>query len=348
VVVNTSLLHSLADRAAALAVPSAMHADVWQLGERVDAWARGRGLVLGDPDNSPLGRARCERLAARLFPDAEPVRVELFARWLTWTFALDDTLDQASVSGSATAVHAVCDDLLRAIRRGQPSPGARPLESTLIELWRDTSARMSREWRRRFLSHLEEHRTGCSEQAVFRRIRQTPTPEEYPALRRRAAGPFLYDLMEPVLGVELPSRPLALPAWQAMLEGTADVVTWSNDIVSYGRESVLGDVHNHVIVLAAAHGLEPSQAMSRVAERIAVLADELRDAARALKATVDRLGLSAPDRDAAGRVIEVLLRAPRAHIDWLAESGRYSPPEGTSPGYRAHDGLRLDGLASLR
>ena len=345
---NTSLLHSLADRAAVLAAPSAMHADVWQLGERVDAWARGRGLVLGDPDTSPLGRARCERLAGRLFPDADPVRVELFARWLTWTFALDDTLDQATVSGSATAVHAVCADLLRAIRRGQASPGARPLESTLVELWRDTASRMSREWRRRFLTHLEEHRDGCCEQAVFRRIRQTPAPEEYPALRRRAAGPFLYDLIEPVLGVELPTRPLALPAWQALVEKTADVITWCNDIASYGREAVLGDVHNHVIVLGAAHRVEPAQAMRLVADRIAAVAEELHGASAALRGTVERLGLAAPDLDAAGRVIDVLLRAPRAHIDWLSESGRYSPPEGSSPRYYGQDAHRLDGLASLR
>ncbi|GAA2425475.1 hypothetical protein GCM10010191_42270 [Actinomadura vinacea] len=345
---NTSLLLSLADRTAALAVPSAMHPDVWQLGERLDAWARGRGLVLGDPDTTPLGRARCERLAARLFPEAEPDRVELFARWLTWTFALDDTLDQATVSGSATAVQAVCDDLLRAIRRGHASPGARPLESTLVELWQDTAAGMSRDWRRRFLGHLEDHRRGCSEQAVFRRTRQMPTPEEYPALRRRAAGPFLYDLMEPVLGVELPPRPLALPAWQTLLEDTADVITWSNDLASYGREAVLGDVHNHVIVMAAAHGVDPSQSMRRVAERIAALADRLRESAETLRGTVDRLGLAEHDREAANQVIGVLLNAPRAHIDWLSESGRYSPPEGSSAGPSGHVGLRLDGLASLR
>jgi hypothetical protein len=266
--------------------------------------------------------------------------VELFARWLTWTFALDDTLGEASVSGSATAVHAVYGDLLRAVRRGHADPGARPLEGALVELWRATSPRMSRDWRRRFLFHLEEHREGCSEQAVHRRIRRMPDPRAYPALRRRAAGPFLFDLVEPVLGVELPNRLLALPAWQALQEDVADLITWSNDIASYARESVLGDPHNHVTVLAAAYGLDPAEAARMVADRIALLADQVRAGSRTLERTIERLGLAAGELDAAGRVLRVLLDGPRAHIDWLAESGRYSPSEDATS--------RLDGLASLR
>jgi hypothetical protein len=341
--VDTSLLLSLSERAAALAAPSVMRADAWRLGQRVDAWARGRGLVLGDPDTSPLGRARCERLAGRLFPAADPARVELFARWLTWTLALDDTLDEASVSGSGTAVHAVFEDLMKAIRRGHASPGARPLESTIIELWRVTSGLMTREWRRRFLTHLEEHRTGCADQAVHRRVREMPSPAAYPALRRRGAGPYLYDLIEAVLGAELPQRLLALPAWQALLEGTADVLTWSNDIASYGRESVLGDVHNHVIVLAAAHGVGPARAGALVADQIAAKADAVLDGARAMEGTIGRLRLSAAECAAARQVVRVLLGAPRAHIDWLAESGRY-----TSGFSGENPADRLDALASLR
>ncbi|GAA3983399.1 hypothetical protein GCM10023085_76950 [Actinomadura viridis] len=347
-VVNASLLLSLADRATGLAGPSAMHPDAWRLGERVDAWARARGLVLGDPDTSPLGRARCERLAARLFPAAEADRVELFACWLTWAFALDDTLDRPPVAGSGSTVHAVYDDLLRAMRRGHAGPGARPLEATLVELWGSTAERMSREWRRRFLAHLEEHRTGRADQAVHRRTRRMPGPDEYPPLRRRACGPFLYDLIEPVLGVELPNRLLALPAWQFLLEGTADVIAWSNDLASYSRESALGEVYNHVIVLSAAYDIEPARACDWVADRIALLVEEVRAAARTVAATLDRLRLSDGEREAARQVSGVLLAAPRAHIDWITESGRYSPSEGSSEGYGGSGGARLDGLASLR
>lgn len=203
-VVDISLLFSMSDRVPALATPSAMHPESWQLGAQVETWARGRGLVLGDPDTSPLGRARCERLAARIFPSADLAAVELFARWLTWTLALDDTMDHPPLADSGSAVHALYDDLLRAMRRGHARPGARPLEGALVELWQATSKGMSRDWRRRFMLHLEAHRDGCAEESVNRRIRHVPTEKEFPPLRRRACGPFLYDLVEPVLGVELP------------------------------------------------------------------------------------------------------------------------------------------------
>jgi hypothetical protein len=338
--VDTSLLLSLGDRSPGRAAPSVMRPDAWRLGERLDAWARGRGLVLGDPDTSPLGRARCERLAARVFASADPARVELFARWLTWTFALDDTLDQASVAGSGNAVHAVYEDLLRAIRRGHASPGARPLESTVAELWSATAPLMSRTWRRRFVCHLEEHRDGCAARAVHRRTGRMPDPVSYPALRRRAAGPFLFDLIEPVVGVELPRRVLALPAWQGLVADTADLITWSNDIASYPREETQGDLFNLVIVVSAAFGLGAAEARDMVAGRIAVRSGEVRAGAPGLERTIRRLDLTDQEVAAARRVLRVLLDAPGAHIDWLAESGRYSPSGATA--------APLDGLASLR
>ncbi|TDD82260.1 hypothetical protein E1293_17025 [Actinomadura darangshiensis] len=338
---DISLLLSMTDRVTALGTPSAMHPESWQLCAQVETWARGRGLVLGDPDTSPLGRARCERLAARVFPDADLAAVDLFARWLTWTLALDDAMDHPPLADSGSAVHALYDDLLRAMRRGHARPGARPLEAALVELWHATSRNMSRDWRRRFMLHLEAHRDGCAEEAVNRRIRHVPAEAEYPPLRRRACGPFLYDLVEPVLAVELPARLLRTPRWKTLADSVADVVAWSNDLASHDLESARGDVHDLPSVLGRAHGLDAAQAAQAVADRIADRLDQAWTAARRLPDMLDRLELTVAQRAAAAQVVKVLLDTPRAHMDWLAESGRYvsdSPP-GT---------LRLDALASLR
>lgn len=344
-VVDISLLLSMTDRATGLAGPAAMHPESWQLCAQVETWARGRGLVLGDPDTSPLGRARCERLAARVFPSADLAAVDLFARWLTWTLALDDTMDHPPLADSGSAVHALYDDLLRAMRRGHARPGARPLEAALVELWHATSTGMSREWRRRFMLHLEAHRDGCAEEAVNRRIQHVPTEAQYPPLRRRACGPFLYDLVEPVLGVELPARLLRTPRWKTLAHSVADVVAWSNDLASHDLEAARGDVHALPAVLARAHGLDAAQAAAKIADMVAAkIADRLEDAwtaARRLPEMLDRLELTVAQRAAAAQVVKVLLDTPRAHLDWLAESGRYEPAATPAP-------LRLDALASLR
>ncbi|WP_192809868.1 terpene synthase family protein [Actinomadura rudentiformis] len=348
--VDAFLLLSLTDRVAALAAPSVMHPHAWPLGERVGAWARNRGLVLGDPDTSPLGRGRFERLAARIFPTSELERVELFARWLTWSFALDDTFDDTPTGASATAVHGLYDDLLKAMRRGHAKPGARPLEATVVELWQATTGGMTRDWRRRFLLHMEEHRTGCADEAVGRRVGGTPAQDAYPALRRRAAAPFLYDLIEPVLGVELPPLLLATPVWKTLIDGTADVLAWCNDIASYAKEAAHGDVHNQIMVLKAAHGFEPAQAAGWILDRIVHRVLDVQEAARTMGDSLGPLRLPQEARGAAAQVVRALLDAPRAYLDWLAESGRYSQSGGTGraallPGRQRP---RLDAFASLR
>ncbi|WP_242890004.1 terpene synthase family protein [Actinomadura litoris] len=340
-VVDISLLLSTSDRVAPLAAPSAMHPESWQLCAQVESWARGRGLVLGDPDTSPLGRARCERLAARVFPGADLVAVDLFARWLTWALALDDTLDHPPLADSGSAVHALYDDLLRAMRRGHARPGARPLEAALVELWDATSRSMSRDWRRRFMLQLEAHRDGCAEEAVNRRIGHVPAPAVYTALRRRACPPFLYDLIEPVLGVELAPRLLRTPGWKTLAHSVADVVAWTNDLASHDLESARGDVHNYPAVLAAAHGVDAARAGDMVVERVAERIEDAWKAARGLPDMLERLHLNAAQRAAAAQVVKVLLDTPRAHLDWLAESGRYESGGSVTS-------LRLDALASLR
>ncbi|HEX2316596.1 MAG TPA: hypothetical protein VHJ17_22825 [Thermomonospora sp.] len=333
---DAALVLSLADRVAALATRSGVHPAAQAVEARADRWAAARGLVVGDPDASPLGRARFGRLAGRLFPDAPEERVLLFTRWLVWTFALDDTIDDTPLGGSATAVHGLFADLLGALRRGHAKPDARPLEVALAELWRETVPGTSALWRRRFLRHMEEHRTGCAQEAVDRRTGRMPRLDDFPGLRRRNAGPFLYDLAEPVLGVELHPALAAGPAWKALVEGTADVITWVNDVISFLKETAHGTdpdraLHNHVSVLRAARGLEVPQAACRVVDLVAHRAPQIREAARALAAEFDRLGIGPEGRRDTAAVVRTMLQAPRAHLDWLTETGRYTLTATESP-----------------
>ncbi|MBW8480790.1 terpene synthase family protein [Actinomadura sp. PM05-2] len=297
------------------AAPDAARAD------RLDRWARAAGLA--------PGAARCDLLAARLFPGAPAGRVELLARWLVWALALDDALDRPPLGDSGTGVRALYDDLLAALRRGRPSPGARPLESALVALWHATvrapdGPELSRDWRRRFLQHLGEHRDGCAEEAVNRRTGTVPGPAGYPALRRRAAAPYLFDLAEPVLGAELPPALAAAPAWRALLDGVADILAWCNDLASYDAERERGDRHNHVAVLGEAYGFGAANAARSVADRIAERAGDVAAAARTLPATLERLRFTAAEQAVTERTVQALLDAPRVHLDWLRESGRHA------------------------
>jgi hypothetical protein len=219
------------------------------------------------------------------------------------------------------------------LRRGGPRPGADTLEVALTELWQATMPTMSAAWRRRFLTHMELHRTACVEEAVNRRTRRTPPLDEYPALRRRSLGMFLFDLAEPVLGVELPESVVPTAPWQSLVEGLVDLVAWCNDVASYPAEAGRDDPHNYVTVAAAAHEGDAARAAAWVIDRIAERAAEVAAAARTLPADLAGLGLPAGHVRQAGDVAAVVARAPGAHLEWLLESGRYRrPPEAPASG----------------
>jgi Terpene synthase family 2, C-terminal metal binding len=322
--IDATLLLPLMERTSILAGSGRIHQDVWSIGAAAGGWARQAGLIVGEPDTSPLERARFERLAARVFPVTSEDQVTLYARWLIWLCAFDDARDDGPVGGSATALDELYGHLLMSLRRGGPRPGADCLELALNDLWRATVPRLSAAWRRRFLTHMERHRAACIEEAVNRRTRRTPSLEEYPSLRRRSLGMFLFDLAEPALGIEVPEPVVSTAPWQSLLEGLVDLTAWCNDIASYAQEAGRDDPHNYVTVAAAGHEVDVADAVVWVIEQIAGRADEVAAAARALPADLSGLGLAPESVRQAGDVACALVRAQGAYLEWLLESGRYT------------------------
>lgn len=285
----------LTERVPALAAPCRLHPSVYSIEAAVIDWTRRTGL-------RPDPGADFHRMAARAFAEFDTGAASLFAQWLTWLFLLDDELDEAG------------GDYPRLF----DGYGEHPLESSFAELWRRTSAGMSDEWRLRFATNLQRQHDACRTQAGNRRRGRTPTLSEYPALRRGTVGPFLFDLVEPCLGVEVPPELQAGWAWQTLVESCGDVTAWCNDVASLPKER--GDGHNLVVVACAELGLGEPEAVAWVLDRVAERCAEMSDAAR-------RLPLDGLDPGTARDVSKVAcayLGAPRAHLDWLLESPRYA------------------------
>ncbi|MET9340934.1 terpene synthase family protein [Nonomuraea sp. NPDC003804] len=290
-----SALTSLTSRVPALAAPCRMHRSVHAIEAAVIDWTRRTGLQVDR-------RSACHRLAARAFAEFDARAAALFAQWLTWLFHLDDLVDE----------------------EGQPYPrlfagnGAHPLEAAFTDLWRATSATMSDDWRLRFATNLQRQADACRAEADNRASGAVPTIAEYPALRRGTAGPFLYDLVEPCLGVEVPPELAAAEQWQALVDSCADVAAWCNDLASLAKER--GDAHNFVVVAARELEVGEAEAVDWVLDRIEERCADMRAAAK-------RLPLGELPRRTARDVSMVAcayLTAPRAHVDWAAESERYT------------------------
>jgi hypothetical protein len=109
------------------------------------------------------------------------------------------------------------------------------------------------------------------------------------------------------------------------VEGLTDLTAWCNDVASYVVEAARDDPHNYVTVMATAGALDPGRTAGRVVDRIAERATEIAAAARSLPADLTALGVPARCARQADDIAAVLVRAQGAHLEWLQDSGRYSP-----------------------
>ncbi|MBF8189873.1 hypothetical protein ITP53_29940 [Nonomuraea sp. K274] len=288
----------LTERVPGMARPCRMHPAVYAIEAAVIDWARRTGLR-ADPG------VGFHRMAARAFAEFDAAAAALFAQWLTWLFHLDDELDEGPCPLE------IFQGMLKGASR-------HPLEAAFADLWRVTSVRMSDRWRARFAVGLQRQHDACRTEADNRAARRMPTLEEYPELRRGTVGPYLYDLVEPCLRVEVPVWVHESEPWQQLVNACSDVTAWCNDVASRPKER--GDVHNFVVLAMRQLGLGEREATAWVLDRIAGRCQDMRQAARRLPLD----DLAPKEARDVSKVACAYLAAPRAHLDWLLESTRYA------------------------
>ncbi|MEU9834852.1 terpene synthase family protein [Streptosporangium sp. NPDC048047] len=327
-VTAASLLLPLVERVPAMGAPCRMHPAIDRIGASLAEWARGTGL-------EPPPGARFERMAGRALADAGEDAALLFAKWLTWLFCFDDEWDEKPAGRVAETVDAAFTRLGVMTRAspflpvstggsGASATGERPpVEASFAGLWRATAGRMSARWRQRFARGLVAQGAACRAEAENRCAGRVPSAAEYPALRRGTAGPYLFDLVEPCLGVEVPPGLRESVTWRTLVDACNDVTAWCNDVASYPKERANGDVHNYVTVAAGAFGFSEAEAVAWVSDRIAERAEDQRAAARRLPRLFDRFALSPAQARDVSKVACAFLAAPRAQLEWLLESSRY-------------------------
>ncbi len=322
-IVGVELLRPLMSQIPSLAMPCRVHRSMAEIGCAVVAWAWQVGLVGDERAATRFRHAGFERLACRALPESKAGEVTLFGKWLAWLSFFDDELDEGALGSSAEAVEDAYGGVVAALHRGQARRDAWPIEVAVVDLWHETAVRMSPAWRSRFLDRLSLHRAASRQQAENRRAGCIPTLDDYPLLRRATVGAYMFDLLEPALRVEVPGWLVETRAWTTLIEGTSDVMALSNDIASLAKDRACGDVHNYIIVISHALGMSTLQAAAWVNDRIAERIAQMHAAARALPSEFARLRMAPGPARGASKVACALLGAPRAHLEWLMESGRY-------------------------
>ncbi|MEV7415348.1 hypothetical protein [Streptomyces sp. NPDC089919] len=298
-------------------------------------WARATGLLGGAEagfalwDEEDFAGFDLPGFAALVHPDARGDLLELVTDWYVWSWYLDDLLlERFKRPRDAAGARRFLARLAEFAGDRPPAGPADPAERGLADLWRRTTAARPAGWRSRL--------KGCVPNLLDDALweidnlcrGQVPDPADYLQMRRAAGGaPWAAQLVEYVLGVELPEELVGSTPVQRLHDAFADVVDLHNDLVSYRRETEYEqEISNAVVVwrhfLGGGAG-EAAQSVRRLLEARLRLFDRL--------ATVD-----VPAHLAATGAGPAVLRGTARYLaglrDWLAgdyqwhrETDRYRP-----------------------
>lgn len=209
-------------------------------------WAVDAGLLADPALRSRFAAARFGECAAYVYPDAPDLLV--YAKWCAWLFIADDEFDE----NRAPASGGIDEGVLRFL----PVAGARVAAPTsavtraLTELWVELAAAMSPGLQERFRYHVDQYCRSYATDMARARTGSAPSLAAYIDLRRNSgAVETCVDLIERQKGADLVSTSDTAATVRALRTATNDIVCWTNDIASVGKEVSHGELNNLVAVL---------------------------------------------------------------------------------------------------
>lgn len=223
-----------------LSVPfeAGMHPATETARAATDRWARRFGLTVRPELRERLHASAPARLAGRVCPDATLDGLLLACDWQAWLFLFDDGYCDESVIGSdPAAITEVTVWMLGALETGDSAP-----DDVFGRALADLGARLARltgpaQWAR-FVQAVTAYFYALVWEATCRQRGTLAPLNEYIRMRRYSgAVSTCLALIEVVNGFELDDRAWYDPAVRAAADAVADIICWSNDIVSYRKEA---------------------------------------------------------------------------------------------------------------
>lgn len=330
-----------------ITIPSQLESNftpVNSLAEEADrhalSWAERLGLTPTSEARRRHAATRPGILAGYCYPYAKLADLRLIAEWMTWLFVLDDQNDEGRYGHQPDVFEKALTSLLAPDR---PTIIGNPLHAGLTDIIRRAGNRMSESWRLRFHRHVADYFTANVWQAAHRHLGETPDLDSFPQMRR-AAGAVMpsFDLIEFVRSTTLPARIYYSRTYQRLLLAAADVVCWTNDLMSLEKEIAHGDDQNLVIVLHKARGISLLSAADEVTARTQQRLNQFLDAERELDDLCDRLRLCQEVKMATHACAAMLKAWMSGHVAWGRSTGRYLEiAERLKPAVKATDLLRV-------
>ncbi|MBM7114442.1 terpene synthase family protein [Archangium primigenium] len=241
--------------------------------------------------DKPGRRERHQRIAVPLFaamayPTAARDHLLLAHDWMAWLFEYDDQFDDGAdghsthkARRSRESLLAILSDPLGTTRE---VPG-RTLQSGLQDIWSRLRAVTRPRMQARFAGHVSDYLESYEWETHNRRIGYCPDVEEYLEKRQHtgAAHPC-FDLIVPAAGVRCDHLDLTDSRLRRLEYLSSEIITLSNDLVSFPKEMEQGDVHNIVIILMNRRGHSEQEAIRQTVDWIKSRLEEFERSAREL------------------------------------------------------------------
>lgn len=270
-------------------------------------------------------------LVGRAYPRAGVEAMTLIGEWMAVWAMFDDYLERIvdsaglpEVDGVIAQVSAIFDWDGRAAAGAAAVDLGNPLIAALRDMWERMLPATSPPWQARFARDIRGYLGGCRWEAGNRIAGRVPPVARYIEMRRRFGGmrPSMtlaelggqYDLGEAVRGS---IRILEL------IDVTADLVLWVNDLYSAAAEREDGNLHNIVWTVAHEHAVGFREALRTCLDWIELRGHDMRRLEQRWRTRAVREGFTPAQVELGARHIEDMWAWVRGNFDWSAGNERY-------------------------
>lgn len=229
-------------------------------------WAREMGMLDAPADRPSDGRGRDgvwdERrfdsadyalFSSSVHPDAPGMKLNVVTDWYVWLFYFDDHFLEIYTHNQDLAGAQEFLDRLPAFMPLDPSAATptptNAVEAGLVDLWSRTAPAMSEHWRARFTESTHKVLQAPLKELYDVTESRIPNPIDYIETRRDTGGaPWSAGLVEYASAAEVSSEIAATRPMRVLKDTFADGVHLRNDIFSYQKEVLAGEINGVMVV----------------------------------------------------------------------------------------------------
>ncbi|CAM6113229.1 unnamed protein product [Calypogeia fissa] len=194
------------------------------------------------------------------------------------------------------------------------------LNKAFRDLWAELCEIMPADFLRRWALFFQEQNLSQLKEVRNRKYKIIPSVDEYIACRREDAGVrTLVAAVEFTDSVHLPDEVFDCLEMQRFITAIADYIAFQNDLWSFQKEAILGDVHNWVVVVSHAEDCSYGEAGAKIYQMMLDSVTEME------KAISDLERVTPPEyQDAISRYFNFARNMVTGHQHWHATCGRYT------------------------